>query len=178
MARILLLCALATVLLQNTIALASGPQVYSIGSLTASLSKRHLKDEDFAADLSAASDATGGNEAQVERADVAQHPVLGLSDVQSGVERVFLRNGAIMASHLHPRASETLYVESGLLLTSLRFEGFANARVVRLTLSRGHVTVFPQGLPHTIKCASAAGCNYVTFYNSADAGVVAAPAFI
>jgi len=158
-------------------ALAVGPQVYSNGALTATSARKQLKDSDFAADLSMGDVASEKKDSHVEAATVDRHPVFGLSDVQSGVERVYLRNGAVVASHGHPRASETLYIESGEIITSLRFEGASDARVVRLTLRRGRVTCFPQGLPHTLTCASEAGCTYVSFFNSADYGVVAAPIF-
>lgn len=150
--------------------------VHSLGTLTASTAHSRLTDEMYSADLSAQR-AAGREDVQVERADVSKYDVFGLADVQSAVERVFLANGASFATHAHPRGSETVYVEAGSLLSSLRFEGIAEQRVVRLTLSRGDVTVVPQGLPHSFTCASDAGCTYVSFWNTADPGLTAAPAF-
>lgn len=158
--------------------LAVGPQVFSISGKTATAARELLNDGDFMVDLHTDRHLLKAPDSFVEKANVGKHDVFGLSDVQSAVERVFLPNGAIAPSHSHPRASETLYVEKGELMSSLRFEGDENARVVRLTLGVGRVTAFPQGLPHRLRCSSEAGCIYISFYNSADYGVVAAPNFV
>ncbi len=151
--------------------------IHSMGELTASIARHRLTDAQFSADMSWSTPDLKNQTIQTELADVTNHPVFGLSDVQSAVERVYLKTGTSYESHAHPRGSETIFVESGSLLTNLRFEGMQKQRVVRLTLSRGHVTVFPQGLPHSLTCASDAGCMYVSFFNTADPGLTAAPLF-
>ncbi len=155
-----------------------GPQVYSVGAQTSAEARGLLNDADFTVDLHFDKSGANATGSHVEKANVGKHDVFGLPDVQSGVERVFLRNGAVYASHSHPRVSETLYVESGEIMTSLRFEGEENARIIRLALHSGRVTVFPQGLPHRISCTSADGCTYISFFNSADYGIVAFPNFV
>lgn len=172
------LCALCTLMMATSIrALAVGPQVYSIWDLTTEKARGGLEDVAFRADLTVDGMGEGVDKA-IKSAGVNSQPVFGLSDVQSGVDRVSLKYGAALASHAHPRASETLYVESGELLSHLRFEGDApGARVVQLVLRRGRVTVFPQGLPHAVRCNARNGCSFLSFYNSADFGKVAAPAF-
>lgn len=154
-------------------ALAVGPQVYSIGSLTAAQAKGRLDELDYYANLTFTSEQEN---IAIRTAHVETNPVFGLSDVQSGVDRVELKYGASVSSHAHPRASETLYVEGGVVLTHLRLEGISNARVISLILNRGSVTCFPQGLAHSVTCEKQSGCSYVSFYNSADYGIVAAPA--
>lgn len=62
-------------------------------------------------------------------------------------------------------------------MTQLRQEGLLDGETVKLVVKEGEVTVFPQGLAHSIKCVSHYDCVYITFFNSADPGVTSAPDF-
>lgn len=153
-------------------------RIPSQGSTTAASYRRNLGDADFLIKMENSKVIIPEDKSMTqETASVSQYKVLGLSDVQATVERVHLNMNKSFPSHSHPRGSETLYVESGLLSTSLRFEGLTAARIVRLNLRRGFVTVFPQGLPHKLRCTSLSGCTYISFFNTADPGDIEGPEF-
>ena len=163
-----------------TIALVLCAPVYaaipSFGLQTAQGIRDKLEDSDFIINFDKATQ-TNTDTFQAQVANVNTFPVLGGQDVQAATNRIDLKYGAFFPTHTHPRATETLYLERGALQTKLRFEGLRKPRIVKLHVKRGEVTVFPQGLAHSIQCIDRHGCLYITFFNSADPGVTAAPDF-
>ena len=120
---------------------------------------------------------TEGDGFLAQAANIANFPVFGGQDVQSATNRIFLHSHAAFPTHSHPRATETLFLQQGKLVTQLRQEGLLDGEAVKLIVKEGEVTVFPQGLAHSIKCVSSCDCVYITYFNSADPGVSAAPDF-
>lgn len=114
---------------------------------------------------------------KVEVVSVDTFKVLGAADVQSSVARLWLAPGAFFPSHTHPRAAETVYLQSGRMRVTVRFEGLDTPRLVSNVLSPGQVTVFPQGLAHESRCVSEEPCVCIGFLNSGDPGITLAPPF-
>lgn len=106
---------------------------------------------------------------------VSSYPVLGLPDINSAFARVTLRPGGVNLPHIHPRASETLYLVKGVLRVFIVEENAAGGRPTRVitnTLRRKAVGVFPSGLIHGQRCVSRRGCEFVAVLGAADPGVI------
>lgn len=146
----------------------------SSGDADALSIRDEFKDDDFKITFSKAVQ-TKRRWYRSQSAGVTSFPMLGATDIQSTVARVALDPDEAYPSHSHPRASETLYLQTGELETYFKFEGSRDPRVVSNVVSYGQVAVFPQGLAHGTKCISARRCVYVSFLTSADAGSTAMP---
>ena len=156
--------------------LSSHAVIPSFGLQTAHGIRADLTNKDFLINYTRAAQSEGkGFRAQA--ANVNNFPVFGGQDVQASTNRIFLKYRAFFPIHTHPRATETLYLQKGAVRTKLRIGGLSEPRVVMLHVKHGQVTVFPQGLAHSIQCLSKTGCIYITFFNSADPGITAAPDF-
>ncbi|GAB0491505.1 hypothetical protein MMPV_002759 [Pyropia vietnamensis] len=106
---------------------------------------------------------------------VSKYPVLGLPDINSAFARVTLRPGGVNLPHIHPRASETLYLVRGVLRVFIVEEnptGGAPTRVITNTLYRKAVGIFPRGLIHGQRCVSRRGCEFIAVLGAADPGVI------
>lgn len=106
---------------------------------------------------------------------VSKYPVLGLPDINSAFARVNLRPGGVNLPHIHPRASETLYLVRGVLRVFIVEEnptGGSPTRVITNTLHHKAVAVFPQGLIHGQRCISRQGCEFIAVLGAADPGVI------
>ena len=103
-----------------------------------------------------------------------RHTLMGLKDVDIVFVRVLHKPGAVVAWHVHPRASENFATIYGKIQVSTLLEGVIPRKIVA-KLPPGHVTSVPQGLPHTVKCISKNECIYHIFFNSADPGFIATP---
>lgn len=148
----------------------------SFGLQTAQGIREKLEDKDFLINYNKAAQ-TKTNYFLAQAASANTFPVLGGQDVQAATNRIFLKYRAFFPTHTHPRATETLYLQKGALRTKLKFEGLSKPRVVSLKVRHSEVTIFPQGLAHSIQCLSRSGCLYITFFNSADPGITGAPNF-
>lgn len=143
-------------------------KIPSTGLRTAESARLKLKDRDFK--ISPRKGIilnTPAFEARI--ADLTNYRALSLVDTQFYIARITLRSHKTFPTHFHPRGSEVLTVLKGAIRVSFRME---NGRVVRNKLHVGHTTVFPQGLPHDIKCVSRRDCLMLATLNTADPGNV------
>ena len=104
---------------------------------------------DFASQLlrnSAVQKPTGTTRATVTLASVANFP--GLNTLGLSIARIdFPANGGLNPPHVHPRATEVLFLAQGTL--TVGFVSTApNNTLFQATLYPGDLFVFPRGLPH------------------------------
>ncbi|GAB0489745.1 hypothetical protein MMPV_000970 [Pyropia vietnamensis] len=97
--------------------------------------------------------------------------VFGLSSVDSAFTRFTLQPGAHNLAHTHPTASETLFSISGTMDVFF-VEANETPRLVESVLEAESVTVFPEGLIHGERCISDEPCEFISFFNTGDPGVV------
>lgn len=97
--------------------------------------------------------------------------VFGLSSVDSAFTRFTLQPGAHNLAHTHPTASETLFSISGTMDVFF-VEANETPRLVESVLEPESVTVFPEGLIHGERCISDEPCEFFSFFNTGDPGVV------
>jgi len=104
----------------------------------------------------------------IRRALISEMPVLAGEGL--GFTLFTIKPCGINEPHVHPRASEILYVIQG---RSLRV-GFVEentGRTIINDLQAGQVTVFPQGLLHYQQNLGCEEAQYISAFNSEDPGV-------
>jgi quercetin dioxygenase-like cupin family protein len=93
----------------------------------------------------AAAAAAGAPRATVNLASVDTFP--GLNTLGLSIARIdFPANGGLNPPHVHPRATEVLFLVQGTL--TVGFVSTTNNTLFQSTLSAGDLFVFPRGLPH------------------------------
>jgi len=139
---------------------------------TAVALRARFADADFAIDTTALRGAPTPS-GHLRAATVGTFPALGTPGINSAVALVDLAPGASNTAHTHPRAAETLYLLAGALdVFFVEENGAPPVRVVRNSLRRGGVAVFPTGLIHGQRCVSRRGCKFLAVLSSADPGSV------
>jgi quercetin dioxygenase-like cupin family protein len=89
--------------------------------------------------------AAGAPRATVNLASVDTFP--GLNTLGLSIARIdFPANGGLNPPHVHPRATEVLFLVQGTL--TVGFVSTTNNTLFQSTLSAGDLFVFPRGLPH------------------------------
>ncbi|KAL6853439.1 hypothetical protein ACP4OV_019468 [Aristida adscensionis] len=125
-------------------------------------------DDFFFGGLAAAADVYSGNPvgSAATAADVAALP--GLNTLGVSMARLdFAPWGGVSPPHLHPRATEILFVAEGTLEV-----GFVTGagRLVGRTVSKGEVFVFPRGLVHFQRSVGPAAAVAISAFNSQSPG--------
>lgn len=100
-----------------------------------------------------------------------RNPALAAPDTQVQVNTVHLKGGRRFTKHYHPRATETVILHKGRLVSQLWFEG-SKPRKVQITLRPRDSTVYPLGLVHLVRCVGRETCVFTAVFNSADPGAV------
>jgi quercetin dioxygenase-like cupin family protein len=124
---------------------------------------------DFALDLTKALQITAIPGIYGQLADVSTFPLLGLPDTQMSVVRIYFGDGVVFPTHVHPRATEMLYVVKGSVKVTLEAEFGSTGPIVN-TLSPGQVTIFPLGLAHGEVCVSGP-CEVVAMFDSPEPSI-------
>jgi len=164
--------ALAALVATTTAAAAGSPPPNAALFPTAVALRAKFADADFAIDTTALAGAPNPS-GNFRAATVGTFPALGLPGINSAFALVDLAPGASNTVHSHPRGAETLYLLYGKLDVFFVEENSPPpVRVVRNTLRRGGVAVFPTGLIHGQRCVSRRGCKFLAVLGSADPGSV------
>eukprot|EP00122_Pirum_gemmata_P005228 Pgem_evm4s4769 len=109
-----------------------------------------------------------GNGGTIQVQSLANNPVLELADMS--ITKFTLEPCAINLPHVHPRATEMIYVISGSNLRT----GFVeenSGRVVINDISSDSSTFFPEGLMHYQQNLGCEPVEFVSMLNNADPGV-------
>lgn len=124
---------------------------------------------DFVYDVNAAPSSVNGVAGTVKPVDVETMPSLVGEGVSYSVFQI--EPCGINLPHVHPRASEILYVINGSnLMTAFIEEN--GGRVIENVIGEGQVTFFPQGLMHYQQNLGCETANYISGLNHEDPGVV------
>ena len=124
---------------------------------------------DFLYDVDAASSSVPGTAGTVKPVDVETMPALVGEGVSYSVFQI--EPCGINLPHVHPRASEILYVINGSNIRAVFVEE-NGGRVISNVMRQGHVTFFPQGLIHYQQNLGCTTANYISALNHEDPGVV------
>jgi quercetin dioxygenase-like cupin family protein len=140
----------------------------SFAPMTAPMIRAGFEDSAFLLDLTKAAQIPGEGRL-LELGDQQSFPVLAVPDTQMALVRVTLDDGATNPTHVHPRATEVLYLVSGKMEVFIGKE--LGNEMIKNTLEAGQGTVFPGGLAHGQKCVKGSGgCVFVSMFNNADPG--------
>jgi quercetin dioxygenase-like cupin family protein len=140
----------------------------SFAPMTAPMIRAGFEDSAFLLDLTKATQVPGEGRL-LEFGDQQSFPVLAILDTQMALARVTLDDGATNPTHVHPRATEVLYLVSGKMEVFIGKE--LGNEMIKNTLEAGQGTVFPGGLAHGQKCVEGSGgCVFVSMFNNADPG--------
>lgn len=124
---------------------------------------------DFVYDVDAAPSSVTGTAGTVKPVDVETMPSLVGEGVSYSVFQV--EPCGINLPHVHPRASEILYVINGSDIRVVFIEE-NGGRVISNVIGQGEVTFFPQGLIHYQQNLGCTTANYISGLNHEDPGVV------
>lgn len=105
-----------------------------------------------------------------EIADQTKFPPLGLSDIDMAIVRFTLDPNGTNPMHVHPRATEMVFVLKGRLSVETGPE-LGNKKFVRNIVEAGFSYVFPQALVNGQRCLSEGRCEFVSMFNSGNPGV-------
>lgn len=122
-------------------------------------------DDFFFGGLARAADVYSGNPtgSAVTVADVAVLP--GLNTLGVSMARTDLAPwGGVSPPHVHPRATEILFVVEGTL--EVGFVTAANNRLFGRTVGKGEAFVFPRGLVHFLRSVGPAPAVAISAFNS------------
>ncbi len=98
--------------------------------------------------------------------------VLNSKDIQTSLERVMLLPGANYSVHSHSRSAEVLYLQEGNVTVWVGAGGKLDDFQFVNNISAHGVAVLPQGMVHNVQCFSTSACVYLSYFNSADPGLV------
>lgn len=148
--------------------------VFALGQSQSSQSDRRslrarFSAADFLYDVDAAPSSVSGTAGTVKPVDVETMPSLVGEGVSYSVFQI--EPCGINLPHVHPRASEILYVINGSNIRAV-FTEENGGRVISNIMRQGHVTFFPQGLIHYQQNLGCETANYISALNHADPGVV------
>jgi len=144
----------------------------SVNALTALQQRALLNVSDFVFDLFNATPELGNGGGEIRRAFVTQFPALagqGLS-----YSHFILEPCGVNLPHVHPRATELLFVIGATQLRTIFLEencGQTHCRDVQNDLRTGQVTFFPQGLIHLEQNLGCQNATFLSALNSEDPGV-------
>ncbi len=162
--------ALVSILTVFAVAHMTAALIPSLGLSTAQDVRSKLRNKDFVIrNVGVPQIATRDYRAFV--ADATNKPALAATDTQFLVSTVHVKAGRPFFKHYHPRAAEILYVTKGRFLSKFWFEG-SKPRLIRNWLKAGDSVVYPQGLPHLVRCVGWEDCTFVAVLNSGDPGIV------
>jgi len=136
---------------------------------TAQDTLQRFSESDFTFDLSNAHVESSGTGGTIQVANVATFPALyghGISYVLFNIEPC-----GINLPHVHPRATEMLYLVSGSNLT-VGFTEENGGRLILNNLEQGEATFFPQGYIHYQQNFGCETATYLSALNSEDPGVI------
>lgn len=125
--------------------------------------------KDFTFNLAAQSADSSGLGGTIRPLSVAQLPSLAGQGVSMTLFR--LDPCGINLPHVHPRATEIIYVTKGSKLR-VAFAEENSGRTLINDISVGQVTFFPQGLIHYQQNLGCDRAEYISALNSEDPGVV------
>lgn len=125
--------------------------------------------EDFVYDVYAAPSSVGGMAGTVKPVDVETMPSLDGEGVSYSVFQI--EPCGINLPHVHPRASEILYVINGSDLR-VSFVEENGGRTITNDIREGMVTMFPRGLIHYQQNLGCETANYISGLDHEDPGVV------
>lgn len=147
--------------------------LFSVFAVCISTDRRTLRerfsDRDFVYDVYAAPSSVNGVAGTVKPVDVETMPALEFTGVSYSVFQI--EPCGINLPHVHPRASEILYVINGSRLFTAFVEE-NGGRVIENEIREGETTVFPQGLMHYQQNLGCETANYISGLNHEDPGVV------
>eukprot|EP00122_Pirum_gemmata_P021213 Pgem_evm5s19777 len=127
-----------------------------------------FRNEDFVIDFDQVPSESPGNGGLVQAQSVGNNPVLNLANM--AVTKFTLQPCAINLPHVHPRATEMIYVISGSKLRT----GFVeenSGRVIINDITNDTTTFFPQGLIHYQQNMGCDPIEFVSMLNNEDPGV-------
>jgi len=141
--------------------------------LTAVQKRAQIAPSEFVYNLAGSPADTGNGGGKLQRASVAQFPALAGQGIAFSL--LSLEPCGVNLPHLHPRATELLYVISATKLRCSLVEenmpGGVPSRDVQNDLQTGQVTFFPQGLIHTQQNLGCDVATLIAAFNSEDPGV-------
>ncbi len=146
----------------------SGRSAPEEASLTALRRRQAFANSEFVFDLqgSLPGAITGGGTIQgVDRGNLPSLEGEGVAYTLFNIEPC-----GINLPHVHPRATELIYVISGQDLRTAFVEE-NGGRVITNDIDQGHVTFFPRGLIHYQQNLSCESATYISALNSDDPGV-------
>lgn len=145
----------------------------SVFALCQSTDRQTLRERfsaaDFVYDVYAAPSSVNGLAGTVKPVDVETMPSLEGEGVSYSVFQI--EPCGLNLPHVHPRASEILYVINGSQIRT-SFVEENGGRVIVNDISEGMVTFFPQGLMHYQQNLGCETANYISGLNHEDPGVV------
>lgn len=125
---------------------------------------------DFVFNLGASMPTSNGLGGEIRPVGVAELPALSKNGVAMSL--FILEPCGINLPHVHPRATEILYVIEAEKLIAGFAEENGGGRTVLNELYSGFMTFFPQGLIHYQQNVSCKPAKYISALNSEDPGVV------
>eukprot|EP01134_Creolimax_fragrantissima_P001725 CFRG1725T1 len=129
--------------------------------------------EDFVFDFADESQTTiqsSGSGGTVQSVNINRFPVLQTADM--AFTRFHIAPCGINLPHVHPRATESIYMVDGELTVGFTTEG---GRVIINDISAEQSTFFPQGLLHYQQNLGCEPASFISILNNADPGVVTIP---
>jgi quercetin dioxygenase-like cupin family protein len=138
-------------------------------SKSVTMDRNMFSPSSFVFDLTRGVQLTASKGVVVQLGDVSSFPALGLPDNQMALARIFMKEGAVVPTHVHPRGTEMPYVVKGLVQVTLEPEFGGKGKIVN-TLTPGQSTIFPAGVAHGQKCVKGP-CEFVAVFNSPDPGI-------
>jgi len=145
---------------------------YSTNALTAVQQRALLNESDFFFDLFNSPPELGNGGGEIRRAFVTQFPALEGQGL--GYTHFILEPCGVNLPHVHPRATELLFVIDATQLRTILVEencGQAHCREISSDLKTGQVTFFPQGLIHMEQNLGCENATFISALNSEDPGV-------
>lgn len=128
-------------------------------------------DADFAFDVEAISPGNQGDGGGIRAVDGADNPALRGQGM--AITLFNLAPGGENLPHLHPRATEMVYLVRGGPIEVAFTDGAGN--VHQNTVTAGQATIFPRALIHYQRNIGSVEAQYVSILNSENPGVVSLP---
>lgn len=136
---------------------------------TAISARSEFDEEDFVFDLAGAEPSSSGLGGEIRPLGVAELPSLAKQGVSYSLFNI--DPCGINLPHVHPRATEILYVIKGNKLR-VAFAEENGGRTLVNDISEGMATFFPEGLIHYQQNLDCEPAEYISALNSEDPGVV------
>jgi len=141
----------------------------SVSSHTALIQRQQFSESDFVFGLLESDIESSGTGGTIQVANIASMPALAGTGISYTLFNI--NPCAINLPHLHPRATELIYVISGSNLT-VGFTEENGGRFLKNVVNAGDTTFFPQGLIHYQHNFGCETVQFISALNSVDPGVV------